>query len=142
MGLDVSDHGVDGFVEGEIGGVEFDGVVGAGERADGAHLVAHVALEDSLKDILKFDGNAVGGELRDAAAGAFFRVGVQIEFELGMGENDGPLVAPFGDEGTGRLADETLLADEFFADPGVVGGDVCDFRDPGLADGVGDVSTI
>ncbi len=142
VGMDVADHGFNGFVEGEIGGVDFDGVFGAEEGADGTSLVAHVALKDLLKDFVLFDGNAFFCELCDAAACAFLGVGVEEKFERGLGEDDGALIASFGDEGAGGLANEALLAYEFLADPGVIGGDVGDFGDAGLANGVGDVAAI
>lgn len=140
--VDVGDDGVDGFVEGEVGGVDVDGVVGAAEGADGAGLVAHVALEDLAEDFVEFGGDALGFELGDAAAGAFFGVGVEVEFEFGVGEDDGPLIAAFGDEGALGFAEVALLADELFADPGVVGGDVGDLGDGGLPDELGDVAVV
>ncbi len=136
------DHGVDGLVEGEVGGVDVEGIVGAGEGADGAGLIAHVAFDDLVEDIVEFRGDALGFELGDAAAGAFLGVGVEVELEVGAGEDNRSLVAALGDERALLLANLSLLTDEFLADPGVVGGDVGDLGDGGLPEEVGNVAVI
>ncbi len=94
MGLDVANHGFDGFVKGEIGGVNVDRIRRADERTDRAALVTHVPLNDLVQHILLLDGNALTGQLSDPATSAFFWVGVEIKFEVGLGKNDGALIAP------------------------------------------------
>jgi len=48
------EHGFYGLFEGHVCGVDFDGIVGTGEWANGASLVSLVSLEDLLQDLLEF----------------------------------------------------------------------------------------
>src|SRR4051794_24304839 len=84
----VRQHRLNGAFEGLVGGVDVDGVLGGGEAADDAVLVALVAFDDLAEHIGEFGGDALGGELRNTAAGAFFGVGVEIELIASIGEND------------------------------------------------------
>ena len=70
MGLDVLEHGFDGLIEREIGGVDVDGILGPRKGADGPNRVAHVPLEELAEDFFEFHvGIALALELGDARFG-------------------------------------------------------------------------
>jgi hypothetical protein len=152
----VREHGLNGLFEREVGSVDVDGVLGALESAEKALLVLFIPEFHFLEDLVKFRRDALGSQLGETAAGPFFRVGVEIELESGIGKDNGPLIAAFrhqaaaslrvrASDGMRRfplLANQTLLLDEFLANPGIVGGNIGNGGDLGAADRVGDVAVI
>ena len=76
------------------------------------------------------------------ASGTFLGVGIEVKFKIGLGEDNRALIAAFGDQRAAFLAYDPLLADQFLADPGVVGGDVGDFCNFWLPNGFRHISAV
>ena len=109
------DFGFD-LVEGEVGGVEFDGVFGGDEGGGGAGGVLVVALADGLEDLVIVSGLTGLFELELSAFGAFLDGGVEEDFELCVREDDGSLVASFGDDVVELGGELSLLVDHGVSD--------------------------
>lgn len=133
---------VDDLLKCHVGGVDGDGVLWAFEGAVGAVHVLLVAGYNLLEDEFFVGFVAVLAELVGAALGANGGIGVEVEFDGGVGEDDGALVAAFCDEAGMEFADETLGLNEGLADGGD-GGDLggqC--GDIGVADAFGGVLVV
>jgi hypothetical protein len=165
---EVFDVGED-LVEGEAGGIDDDGVGRGTKRGVGTIAIALVALADLLKDDrmvgvgrgqgaipgagillvgagVLFVTGVVGGRLRAgvllvAALAARFRGGIEKNFDIGVGEDDGADVAAFHNY-TAAAAEVALEIDHPGANVGVDADARGSLGDVGVADALGDVGAV
>ncbi len=78
-----------------MGAIQNDGIRGGPHGGQVPSGIAAVPLVLSTQDFGERYVNAAGGQLGSPAPGALFRVGDEEEFTLGLGKDNGALVAPF-----------------------------------------------
>lgn len=76
-------------------GVHHDGVGCLGQRRDGAHRVAPIALVDLGQDLRKLRGRAILRQVSLPSCGAHLRGRGEVEFCLCVGEHHRSDVSPF-----------------------------------------------
>src|ERR1700683_377148 len=105
------------FGDGHGGGVDEDRVLGAFEGGSFAFDVAKVALADFFESAGKVDLVAALLMLAPASFGAHVGRGGEVNFQVGVGEDDGADVAAFHDYAA-KLAGAALFGDEDAANTG------------------------
>ena len=97
--------------ERQFGGVDFGGILGADERAIGPCGVKMISAQDLVKEFVSADVLPLFSELVCAPLCSDLGRSVEVELCVGIREDDGSLISPFGDESGSLLCDESLLAD-------------------------------
>ena len=83
----------------QAGSVDSNRIFGGSKWIDDAGLVASITLANLPQDVVERFGLLVTFEqFAMPSSGSFFGIGGDVKLALGIREDGGPLIAPFGDD--------------------------------------------